>query len=59
MSTETLTPAQEAFVALSDHCMACPGCKVDLDQPKKTDDCPTAQNLYKAWLTLWREEKSR
>jgi hypothetical protein len=59
MSTETLTPAQEAFVALADHCIGCPVCKVDLDRPKDARDCPTAQDLYRAWRKLWRQEVGR
>jgi hypothetical protein len=59
MTAQTLTPAKEAFVALADHCILCPDCKVDLDQPKKTDDCPTAQALYRAWFILWRKEVRR
>jgi putative hemolysin len=59
MTVETLTRAQEAFVALANHCVGCPDCKVNLDRPQETRGCPTAQTLYRAWRPLWREENGR
>lgn len=57
---QTLTPAQEAFVVLSVHCIECPGCKVDLDRPDdEIPECPTAEALYRAWFILWRKEIRR
>ncbi|MFF5004120.1 hypothetical protein ACFY3G_14895 [Streptomyces phaeochromogenes] len=59
MTAQTLTPAGEAFVALADHCIECPGCKVDLDRPDETPECPAAEALYRAWFIIWREEVRR
>lgn len=57
MSIATRTPAQEAFVALADHCILNRCCKVDLTCPQRTQqDCETAQALYRAWFGLWRAE---
>lgn len=56
---QTLTPAQEAFVALADHCIECPGCKVDLDRTDEQPECPTAEALYRAWFDIWRKEVRR
>jgi hypothetical protein len=56
MTAQTLTPAKEAFVALADHCILCPDCKVDLDRPHEKPDCSKAAELYRAWFTLWRKE---
>lgn len=59
MTPQTLTPAEEAFVALADHCILCPGCKVDMDRPDSPPKCPEAEGLYRAWSILWRKEISR
>ncbi|MDH6628756.1 hypothetical protein M2271_006589 [Streptomyces sp. LBL] len=59
MSTETLTPVQEAFIALVDHCTGCPDCKATPALPDKTPECPKAESLYRAWFILWRKETRR
>jgi hypothetical protein len=59
MTVDTVTPAGEAFVVLADHCILCPGCKVDLGQPDEPPECPQAMELYRAWFILWRKEIRR
>lgn len=59
MTPQTLTPAQEAFGELADHCILCPGCKVDLDRPDDPPECPKAMEFYRAWFILWRKEVRR
>jgi hypothetical protein len=59
MTPQTLTAAQEAFGDLADHCILCPGCKVDVDRPDDPPECPEAEALYRAWFILWRKEVRR
>lgn len=59
MRTATLTQAEEAFVALVGHCIHCPGCKVDMDRPDETPECPEAEALYRVWFIHWRKETRR
>ena len=58
-TAEVLPPTQEAFGVLADHCILCPGCKVDVDQPDDPPECPAATELYRAWFILWRKEARR
>lgn len=49
--------AEEAFIALADHCMGCAQCKPDLDAPRpKCWRCPTAEELYRTWRADWKQE---
>ncbi|MEV2217443.1 hypothetical protein AB0H86_39490 [Streptomyces sp. NPDC050997] len=59
MSAATLTPAQKAFGELADHCILCPGCKVDLGRPVDPPECPEAMERYRSWFLLWRREVRR
>jgi len=59
MSTDTLTPARQAFGELADHCILCPGCKVNVDRPDDPPKCADASALYRAWFILWRKEVRR
>lgn len=59
MSVDTLTPAQQAFGVLADHCILCPGCKVDVDRPDDPPECSEAMELYRAWFILWRKGVQR
>lgn len=56
MTVATVTPAEEAFVSLVDHCIHCLSCKVDPDRPDTPPKCPEAERLYRAWFILWRKE---
>ncbi|MFD3498768.1 hypothetical protein [Streptomyces sp. NPDC058678] len=56
MTTLTLTPAKEAFVELSEHCVACPDCRPDPERPQVKRECTEAGELYRVWFGLWREE---
>lgn len=56
MTTQTLTPAQEAFVALSDHCVTCPDCRANPERPDVKRECSEAEVLYRAWFIIWRKE---
>ncbi|CAL9665488.1 hypothetical protein SUDANB145_07395 (plasmid) [Streptomyces sp. enrichment culture] len=48
-----LTPAQVAFLALADHCMACPVCwPADLRPASERDRCETAEQLARAHSRL-------
>jgi hypothetical protein len=59
MTTQTLTPAEEAFVVLSNHCVACPNCRPDPDRPQDKRECGEAKPLYRTWWNLRREEVRR
>lgn len=56
MSTLTLTPAKAAFVDLSEHCVACPDCRPNPEQPETKTECTVAEALYRTWFDLWRKE---
>ncbi len=56
MSVQTLTPEQAAFVALSEHCFACPDCRPDPERSETKSACPKAEELYRTWFDLWRRE---
>lgn len=56
MTTPTLTPAKEAFVEMSDHCVACPDCRPDPERPDVKRECAEARELYRVWYDLWRKE---
>lgn len=56
MTTQVLTPEKAAFVELSVHCVECPDCRANPDQPQAESKCPEAKALYRAWFILWRKE---
>lgn len=56
MTTLTLTPEQAAFVEMSEHCFACPGCRPNPEQAVTKPECPEADELYRVWFDLWRKE---
>ena len=60
MTTLTLSPAQSAFVALSDHCVRCSDCRPAPDHTAETPGCLEAERLYRTWWHLWNEaERAR
>ncbi len=59
MTTEVLSPAQGAFVSLSEHCVACVDCRPDPDRPKVKAKCAEAAELYRVWFDLWAVEVRR
>lgn len=56
MTTQEQASVDEALNALFDHCVRCPGCKVDVDSSEPPPKCPEAEALYRAWFVLWRKE---
>ncbi len=59
MTAQTLTPEQEAFIALADHCIDCTECRPDPESPEEGLGCPTATTLYRAWWSLFCDRISR
>lgn len=55
MTTPTLSPAQSAFVALSDHCVRCSGCRPATSRAVASTGCLEAERLYRTWWRLWNE----
>lgn len=56
MTTQVLSPAEEAFAVLSSHCAECPDCRPDPERPETKAECPRAASLYRAWWNLWTKE---
>jgi hypothetical protein len=55
-----VSPAERAFLALAEHCTACPVCSpADRRPASERDRCETAEDLARAHGRLRREEYRR